>query len=214
MNVLFKILLWGCVISFLGALPLGTLNVLATKITVQSGMHIALGFSAGAVLVEMIYVSVALKGMDKILAYPVVFRCLEWFSVLVLLLLGAACFVATGESGGFSQVLPSTFPDAFWMGLLLSATTPMHITFWFGWSTVLIEKRILVAGNRNYAFYVAGIGIGSLLGFAVFIVGGSYLVNLLHNNQHWVNRIVGTILLITGLIQSVKIIRKYQTTPA
>lgn len=209
-----KILYWGFIISFLGSLPLGTLNVLATQISVQSGIYTALLFSTGAVLIEVIYVRLALTAMDKIVSYPIVFRCLEWLSAAILLLLGIAFFVTAKQAGGISKILPATFSDAFWLGVLLSATSPMHITFWFGWSTVLMEKQILIAGKNNYSLYITGIGVGSLLGYAVFVVGGSYLINLLSENQQWLNRIIGGVLLFTGLLQSFKIICKYQTTPA
>lgn len=205
---------WGFIISFLGSLPLGTLNVLATQISVQSGIYMAALFSTGAVLVEVIYVRLALTAMDKIVSYPIVFRCLEWLSAIILLLLGIAFFVTAKQAGGIAKILPSTLSDAFWLGVLLSATSPMHVTFWFGWSTVLMEKQILIAGKNNYSLYITGIGAGSLLGYGLFVVGGGYLINLLSGNQQWLNRIIGGVLLFTGLLQSFKIIRKYQTTPA
>lgn len=214
MNSLVKILFSGLVISFLGSLPLGTMNVMATQISVHSSKYLALLFCIGAVLIEIIYVRLALTAMDKIVNYPVVFRCFEWLSVVILVLLGAACFMSNGAVGGFSQVLPSTPVKAFGLGMLLSATSPMHITFWFGWSTVLMERQILIAGKMNYRFYTIGIGAGSVLGFLVFILGGSYLIDMLHGNQLWLSRIIGTVLLFTGLLQCIKIIRKYETTSA
>lgn len=205
---------WGFIISFLGSLPLGTLNVLATQISVQSGIYTALLFSTGAVLVEVIYVRLALTAMDKIVSYPIVFRCLEWLSAVILLLLGIAFFITAKQADGISKILPSTLSESFWLGVLLSATSPMHVTFWFGWSTVLMEKQILIAGKNNYSLYIIGIGLGSLLGYALFAAGGGYLIHMLSENQQWLNRIIGAVLLFTGLLQSFKIIRKYQTTPA
>ena len=212
MNALLKILLAGLVISFLGSLPLGTINVMATQISVHSGKYPALLFCVGVVLIEVVYVWLALKAMDKILRYPTVFRWFEWVSVIILVLLGAACFISAGPVGGFSPMLPSTPAKSFGLGVLLSATSPMHITFWFGWSAVLKERQILIAGKMKYRFYTIGIGAGSLLGFLFFIAGGSYLIGLFHGNQLWLSRIIGTILLFTGLMQSIKIIRKYETT--
>jgi len=43
-------------ISFLGALPLGTLNISATQIVVQESTGAAVYFAVGCLLTEMIYI--------------------------------------------------------------------------------------------------------------------------------------------------------------
>ena len=51
-------------ISFLGSLPLGTLNIAAMQIGIQESLNHAIWFSLGSLLVEMIYVRVSLVGID------------------------------------------------------------------------------------------------------------------------------------------------------
>jgi len=60
----FRIFFWGLLISFLGSLPLGTLNVAAMQIGIQESIQNAIWFSVGALLVEMIYVRISLVGID------------------------------------------------------------------------------------------------------------------------------------------------------
>ena len=52
------------IISFLGSLPLGTLNIAAMQIGIQENIKEALFFSAGSLFVEMIYVRISLIGID------------------------------------------------------------------------------------------------------------------------------------------------------
>ncbi len=208
MNKLLKIFLTGLLISFLGSLPLGTMNVASIHIAVQDGVYAALIFSAGAVLIEMAYVRIALVAMDWILKQRRLFKLFEWLTVSLLFALAAGSFVAAIRMSGLGNALPLHIVHPFLLGILLSATNPMHISFWFGWSTILSNKHILLPQNINYNSYVTGIGIGSMLGFSVFIFGGNYLVNQLQANQNIVNWIIGTVLLITASIQLYKTINK------
>src|SRR5262245_499155 len=61
---LVRIFSIGMLISFLGSLPLGTLNIAAMQISISNGVLQALQFSLGSLLAEMIYVRLSLVAMD------------------------------------------------------------------------------------------------------------------------------------------------------
>ena len=61
---LLRIFFTGMFISFLGTLPLGTLNISAMQISVSDGVRPAFYFALGALLVEMIYVRLSLVAMN------------------------------------------------------------------------------------------------------------------------------------------------------
>jgi threonine/homoserine/homoserine lactone efflux protein len=208
MGQLVKLFFWGMLISFLGSLPLGTMNVAATHISVQDGAKAALIFSLAATLIEITYVRVALVAMSWINRQKKLFRLFEWLTILILLALAAGSFIAAVRKAGLGKALPLHIVHPLFLGALLSATNPLHISFWFGWSTVLLNKRILHPDATNYNIYIIGIGIGSLLGYGVFIFGGDYLVNQLKTNQDILNWIIGSILLITVIIQLYKMYRR------
>jgi hypothetical protein len=64
---LVRIFFTGLFISFLGTLPLGTLNIAAMQIAVSDGVAPALYFVLGALIIEIIYVRISLVGMaDRI----------------------------------------------------------------------------------------------------------------------------------------------------
>ena len=78
MHPLVKIFLTGMLVSFLGSLPLGTLNVAAMQISVSDGIYAAMLFSAGSLLAEIIYVRLSLVARDWIRKQEKIFRILEW----------------------------------------------------------------------------------------------------------------------------------------
>lgn len=209
MSQLLKLFLISLLISFLGSLPLGTMNVAAVHITMQDGSYTAFLFSIAAVLIEMIYVRlISLTAMGWMKKQHRLVTFLEWITVSLLFALAAGSIVAAIRKSGLGNALPIHVAHPFLLGLVLSATNPMHISFWFGWSTILSNKHVLLPGNPNYNIYVAGIGIGSILGFCVFIFGGNYLVNTLQANQNILNWVIGAVLLVTACIQLYKILRK------
>ena len=60
MPKLLSVFLWGLLISFLGSLPMGTLNITAMQIGISEGLRNAFLFVIGSLTVEMIYVRVSL----------------------------------------------------------------------------------------------------------------------------------------------------------
>lgn len=196
-----KVFFTGLFISFLGALPLGTLNVAAMQISVTDGIKPALYFSLGALLVEIIYVRISLVAMNWVRKQKVLFRWLEWITLLIIVALAVSSFIAATHPSTSKNVILSNTLHRFWLGVLMSAVNPMQIPFWFGWSTIFFTKGILKPRNDYYNLYIAGIGIGTFFGNLIFIFGGRLLVDKLLNNQGTLHWVIGGIFAITALLQ-------------
>ena len=163
MNKLFKIFLWGTMVSFLGSLPLGTLNVAAMQLGIQESIQSAMLFSFGSLLVEMIYVRVSLIGIDWIRKQEKLMRIMEWITLAIVLALAAGSFYAALSSGDAAKnpILDNDM-NRFLLGAIGCAVNPVVIVFWFGWSTVLFTKKILMTKNSNYNSYIVVKVLGTL----------------------------------------------------
>ena len=203
---LVKVFFWGMLVSFLGSLPLGTLNVAAMQISVQESIQNAIYFSLGSLFVEMIYVRLSLVGINWIRKQKKLFRWMEWITLAIVLALAAGSFIAAMEPHHAKNVMLNNNINRFLLGVMLSAISPMQIPFWFGWSTILFTKNILKAQNSYYNLYIVGIGLGTLMGNCVFIFGGKFIVQRLNTNQSLLNWIIGGIFAITALILLIKIL--------
>lgn len=196
------------VVSFLGSLPLGTLNVAAMQISISDGIAQAMFFSLGSLLVEIIYVRISLVAIDWIRKQERVIRILEWVTLLIVLALAASSFYAAAHAESKkSIVLSSTLPK-FVLGLVMCAVNPVQIPFWFGWSTVLFTKKVLLPRQDHYNLYIAGIGVGTFAGNCVFIFGGILIANSISNNQNILNWVIGGIFCVTAIIQVWQLLRK------
>jgi threonine/homoserine/homoserine lactone efflux protein len=203
---LVKVFFWGMMVSFLGTLPLGTLNVAAMQISVQESILHGILFSCGSLLTEMIYVRISLVGINWIRKQKVLFKWMEWIALAIVVALAAGSFIAAMHEHHAKNVMLNNGMNRFVLGLLLSAISPMQVPFWFGWSTVLFSKNILQPKNSFYNLYIIGIGLGTLAGNCVFIFGGKYIVEKLNTNQSILNWVIGGIFAITAIIMFIRIL--------
>ncbi|MBL7696651.1 MAG: LysE family transporter [Chitinophagaceae bacterium] len=178
------------------------------QISVTDGVRPAIYFVIGCMLVEIIYVRVSLVAMNWVMRHKSLFRWLEWLSVVIILALAASSFVAATDEAVKKNVLLSGGIHRFWLGVIMSAVNPVQIPFWFGWSTVLFTKGVLLHRNDHYNIYIAGIGLGTFIGNLVFILGGRFVVDVLNTNQKILHFVIGLIFLVTAIILTIKIFRK------
>ncbi|MEN9548713.1 MAG: hypothetical protein RIR12_1304 [Bacteroidota bacterium] len=204
---LIKIFFTGMLVSFLGSLPLGTLNIAAMQISIAEGVKAALLFSAGSLLAEIVYVRISLVAMDWVRKQERIFKILEWVTLIIVVALAAASFYAALHPSQQSNVILDSKLNKFILGFTMSAVNPVQIPFWFGWSTVLFAKKILQPRNDHYNSYIIGIGLGTFLGNLLFIYGGKLIGNKIHNNQDVLNWVIGSIFAITAIIQIWKMAR-------
>jgi threonine/homoserine/homoserine lactone efflux protein len=207
MAKVLKVLYWGLFISFLGTLPLGTLNVTATQIAVQESIAQAVWFAAGCLITEMLYVRLSLVGINWVRKQVRLMKVMEWITLFIIIIMAIGNFIAAskGAAGAKNMVLNNQMPR-FLLGMFMSALNPVQIPFWFGWSTVLFQKGILSSQKKQYNIYTIGIGLGTLLGNFVFIFGGKWLVSNIASGGIYLNWVIGFIFSITAIIQLVKML--------
>ena len=203
-----KIFFTGLLISFLGSLPLGTLNVAAMQISMSDGVTQAMLFAAGSLTAEIVYVRLSLVAMDWIRKQNRLFRILEWITLLIVVALAVSSFYAAAHPKVHKNVILSSTLGRYWLGLVMSALNPVQIPFWFGWSTVLFTKKVLLPRPDYYNTYILGIGLGTFIGNCLFIFGGQLVTGILNRKEHMLSWIIGGIFTVTALIQLWRMIRK------
>lgn len=204
MPKLLRIFLTGLFISFLGSLPLGTLNIAAMQIAISDGIQQAFLFSLGSLTAEIVYVRISLIAMDWVRKQHKIFKILEWVTFAIVLALAISSFYAAAHPSVKENVILSSTVHRYLLGLFMSAVNPVQIPFWFGWSTVLFTKKILEPRASHYNVYIVGIGLGTLFGNALFIFGGRLIADKITDNQSLLNWIIGSIFAITAIIQLYK----------
>jgi threonine/homoserine/homoserine lactone efflux protein len=196
---------WGMSISFLGSLPPGITNLLATQIYHSKGIDAVVSFAAGFVLAESIMIRLALWGMQWMRKSRRFFQLLEWTTAGTLLVFSIGCFV-TAENMQQNEVsLSPLLLPAFLMGVVISFINPMHFPFWLGWTGFFVNKGTLIS-PAQHNLYIVGIIIGTVAGIAVYLPAGPLLLKLFQSNQYLINCIAGLALVIAAFLHIRKMV--------
>lgn len=207
MKALLRIAFWGLGISALGTLPLGTINVAAMQISIAEGVWPASLFGVGAAIIEVAYVRVSLVGISWIQHRAGLLRLMDWLAFAIVATLAVTSFMAASNPAQAGKnVILNADVHPFILGVTMSALNPMQIPFWFGWSTVLFSKGILQANGQQFNWYSVGIGIGTLIGLAVFVIGGQVLLQNMHSHMNVVQYSIAAIFAVTAVVFLYKII--------
>jgi threonine/homoserine/homoserine lactone efflux protein len=189
-------------ISFLGQLPFGNMNLTATQLAVQEEFKNAWKYALGIVLVEIIYLRLALTGMDWVVEHKQLFTIMGWLTVIVFITLGVLAFVmARKQTSARKGLLLDNKMNRFLLGVVVSGVNPAQIPFWFLWSTQLLNSKILQPTTAQFNLFTAGAGLGSLAGLAVYIHGGKWMITKLKTSNKGLNIFMGIVFILAGLFQ-------------
>lgn len=123
------------------------------QIGIQESIKNALFFSAGSLLVEMVYVRLSLVGIDWVRKQVKLMKAMEWITLGIIVALAIGSFIAAAnDSGDGKNVILQNNMHRFLLGALMSAINPVQIPFWFGWSTVLFTKKYWNLQGCNTTF--------------------------------------------------------------
>ena len=206
-----KIFASGLIISFLGNLPFGVLNLTAFKIAASQNVNKAMVFVFAVILVELFVVAITLYGAGKINFDSKYFYFILPLGIGLLAYLSITSFEAA-FSKHFMEINSSYFPvvnSTFTLGILLSMTNPMQFPFWMGWNRFLMNRKTLVKKPGIYPAYLVGIGFGSMAGFMVFILSGKILIQTYQEYHEIFSFSLGLAYLLIALFLTYKFYRKY-----
>ncbi|MEO1011707.1 MAG: LysE family transporter, partial [Bacteroidota bacterium] len=131
----------GLLISWLGALPLGVLNITAFNVSATQGIGPAIFFAFAAISVELLYVRLSLWGnrkwvLDEKWVGPLLlFGCLLLLFLAISSMLSASEIAIVHQKPGWVGLMNSPIL----LGFLLSMTNPLQFPFWLTWNKVLLE---------------------------------------------------------------------------
>ena len=201
---LYAILI-GCGISLSGSLPLGNLNMGAMYIAGRENIKQAYLFSLGVAIVELLYLCITIVAIRQVTDNTRVFEWLQWGAVVFLVLLAASSFRAVAKPKMKNLAFDNKI-NRFLLGIGMSAVNPMQFPFWAGWVTWLLFNRYIGIDSGDYGFFIAGVGLGTLIALSVFIWGGKYFSNQLQRNNRLVNTGMGILFLCMAGYQVYKIL--------
>ena len=199
----------GFVVSFLGSLPIGTVNLAVIQTTVNSNFKSGFYFSLGAAIIELIYIAFAIKLIAYIYQNKVTHAntttdldlIIQLISIPVFFVL-AILYLRKGEPDHHVEVRKG---KSFYSGLLIGIVNPLQIPFWIAYGTYLLTNDWIKNDATLINVFIGGISVGTLFVLTLIAFVSKKLVSLFELKTTLVNRFIAAVLIVLAIYQIIKI---------
>jgi hypothetical protein len=200
----------GFLVSFIGSIPLGYLNVVGFDIYSQKGLTATISYLLGVVTIEFFVIYFTLIFAKKLSANKKLTKYIEGFSVMFMLVLAAFFYLSANSETTNRTVFSNVSQNFFFAGLLFSSLNFIQIPFWTGWNLYLLNgNHIEISKSRKY-FYVFGTILGTFCGMLMLILSLHYFAsNVDFLSQYLMKFIIPLVFFGLGIFQALKFYKKY-----
>lgn len=192
-------LIAGFLVSFLGTLPLGPINLAVVKTTVDHSRRQGIQVALAAALVEIIeflgafifgQIIVGFLDSNKIIHVLIALTCIA-----------LAMYFVTRKPG-MELATQSASPRSFYLrGISIAAVNPQAIPFWIFAVAALSQHIPMDVSGFKLGLLLAGVFAGKLLALAGFAYVSVYIKTHLRQSNVLVNRLLAVVLVLVGLAQ-------------
>lgn len=199
MEYLFPFI-FGLTACFIGALPLGAINLSVVSLTVNNSYQHGIRFAFGASLVEIG------EALIAVLFGRLIGRFFEEHTEIPYLI--AAVFFGVGIYFFLRKTSPklngegSQHSNSFLRGLFVAFINPLAIPFWL-FALAFIAPHQIEPGVTLYIF-LTGVFIGKLVALYAFAKTSGYLKKHLAKSCNTIDYIMGVVFISIGLLQVIK----------
>ncbi len=177
--------------SFLGTLPLGMLNLMVLQLTLARRQQQAFMFSLGASVIEFFQIGLTLLCMNVLLTIPQLSNIFSIISIPILVFLGIKNFKKRSDTEGTSKENQGENNRSFYQGIALGFANVVVYPFWLLWGNIFVQNGWLIPTPMAYFYFSLGAGLGTFLGFLVFILVGKVLWKRLFRFQTVMDKVIG-----------------------
>lgn len=206
-----KNILVGFIVSFVGSIPLGYLNIVGFEVYSKTGINELFLYLLGVISVEVFVIYFTLIFANKLIQNKKLLKYIEVFSIFFMFLL-AYVFYSQSNSSIHNQNALDKYNSysPYLLGLILSCFNFVQIPFWIGWNLYLINGKYINVNKYFKILYVSGTMMGTFSGMVVFVL----FLNLISESssklsQYLMSHIIPLFFIGMGLFQAYKFYKKY-----
>lgn len=199
----------GMMISFIGSIPIGYLNLVGILVYKKEQFSGLFGYLFGVLCIEFLVISFAVLFANKLSKSTKLLRALDFFSVIFLI---AFAFFFRYQNYDGQQVMEKVvIQSAFVLGVSISAINFLQIPFWVGWNLYLLHRKWVDYSKNKVMFFVVGACAGTFAGMFTFIyfVGNNYEKNQFLKT-HFLSTIVPVFFLIMAFSSAYSLFKKFK----
>lgn len=197
----------GFLVSFIGSIPLGYLNVVGFQIYEKSGLSPTVLYLLGVIIIEFFVIFFTLIFAKRLAENRKLTKYIEAFSIVFMFVLAYVFYSSANAKSDFS----TTFNYApFVLGIVLSCLNFIQIPFWSGWNLWLLNGNYIeISGSRKYVF-VLGTIAGTFCGMLTLILALNYFASNVDFLAKYLMQIIIPLVFVGfGILQGFKFWKKY-----
>lgn len=166
-----KNIFFGFLVSFLGSLPLGYLNIIGVEVFSKLGINSLVFYLLGVILVEAVVIYFTVIFANQLAENKKILKFIDFFAVFFFLLLAYLFYANSNQTTQEHNYLDDyVHYSPFLIGMVLCGLNFLQIPFWMGWNLYLMNaKSISLIKNLKF-YYILGTLVGTFLGMLIAIL--------------------------------------------
>lgn len=194
-----QVLIFGFVVSYLGSIPPGTINITSMQLSVQKHGRAAFFFALAASLTEFAYAGVTVR-FQIFLSEQEGFT--DYFQIITALAMITLGIINMFSKSNTQSLIQKTGKlqgrSGFRRGVILGILNPLTIPFWLTVTAYLQSNRLISLQGENFWAYLSGISTGTLALLLTVNKLGARFSNIA-DNEFLVHKVPGLIFIALGL---------------
>lgn len=200
------------IISFLGSVHPGPLNISVIQITLRKNVFSGLLMALGGIIPEIIYGFLAVEGVMVFEKYPLIFQIMGWAIIPILLIIGYLELTKSKKNNDINGYTFEEISSKKWQtvskGFLLSLFNPQLLPFWI---VILVNYQnyeyLKISGLSDKIWFILGTSTGAFAlnyGYAsIASVKREQVFQML--NQNHFEQLIGWTFVGMGILQIVRL---------
>jgi threonine/homoserine/homoserine lactone efflux protein len=200
------------IISFLGSIHPGPLNLSVIQITLRKNLSLGLLMALGGIIPEIIYGYLAVEGVMIFEKNPLLFQIMKWAVVPILLIMGYLELTKRKKNSNVNDYAFEEISSEKWKtiskGFFLSLFNPQLLPFWI---IILVNYQnyeyLRISGLSDKIWFVLGTSTGALaLNYVYARIASVKREQIFRTlNQNRFEQYIGWTFLGMGILQIVKL---------
>ena len=200
------------IISFLGSIHPGPLNLSVIQITLRKNIALGLLMALGGIIPEIIYGYLAVEGVMIFEKYPLIFQVMKWAVVPILLIMGYLELSKKKKNNDVNDYAFEEISSEKWKtiskGFFLSLFNPQLLPFWI---VILVNYQnynlLKISDLSDKIWFILGTSTGAFALNYVYAriasVKREQIFGLLNQNKF--EQIIGWTFMGMGVLQIIKL---------
>lgn len=201
----------GFVVSFLGSIPLGYLNLVGLEIYTKSGLHDLVFFLFGVIVVETFVIYFTLLFAKQLMNNKKLMKIIDFFAVGFMFVLAFAFYFNFNQETKSNGILRNyLIYSPFVIGIILNCLNFLQLPFWASWNLYLLNGKYITIEKKLKYYYIAGTLIGVFFGmFSLIVILQTFFQKTNQFSKYIMPVFIPVFFIILGSIQVFKVYKKY-----